>query len=363
MAAEPVQFCLSEVKLGLIPATISPYVIRAMGARAAHRWFLTAERFAAAEAHRIGFVHEVVPATQLDARVAEIAQALVSAGPAAVKACKQLVHDVAGREIGAGLIAAHRRAHRRHPRQRRGPRRRAVLPGQAQAELAAGETERMDALAPPAVDTPQLLALAAALGWASGFRLYAAVFLTGLAGFMGWVELPPGLQVLQHPAVLGASGFMLFVEFFADKIPVRRLDVGRGAHADPHSGRRGAGRRCAGRRQHRHGLDRRAGRRRPGGHQPCHQDDHARGGQHLARAVLQRGVSLFEDGWVLFLLWLSATHPVIFTVVLVASVLAAVLLLVVLIKFLRAVVRGLRDFFAGRRMPPAALRKPCSRRS
>jgi hypothetical protein len=72
----------------------------------------------------------------------------------------------------------------------------------------------------PLLDTPQLLALAAALGWASGFRLYAAVFLTGLAGWMGWVPLPDGLHVLQHPAVLAASGFMLFVEFFADKIPL-----------------------------------------------------------------------------------------------------------------------------------------------
>lgn len=104
VAADTVNFCLSEVKLGLIPATISPYVIRAMGARAAHRWFLTAERFGAAEAHRIGFVHEVVPADQLDAKVGELAHALVSAGPEAVKTCKQLVHDVAGRELTAGLI-------------------------------------------------------------------------------------------------------------------------------------------------------------------------------------------------------------------------------------------------------------------
>mgnify|MGYP003583850262 FL=1 len=104
VAADTVNFCLSEAKLGLLPATISPYVIRAMGARAAHRWFLTAERFSAAEAHRIGFVHEVVAADQLDAKVGEIAQALVNAGPEAVKACKQLVHDVAEREITAGLI-------------------------------------------------------------------------------------------------------------------------------------------------------------------------------------------------------------------------------------------------------------------
>jgi methylglutaconyl-CoA hydratase len=65
-------YCLSEVKIGLIPATISPYVLRAMGTRAAQRWFLTAERFTAAEAHRIGFVHEVVSADALDAKVAEI---------------------------------------------------------------------------------------------------------------------------------------------------------------------------------------------------------------------------------------------------------------------------------------------------
>ena len=99
-------YCLSEVKLGLIPATISPYVIRAMGARAAHRYFLTAERFSADEAHRIGFVHELVDADALDAKVDELAQALVGASPAAVKACKRLVQDVAEREIDAALIAA-----------------------------------------------------------------------------------------------------------------------------------------------------------------------------------------------------------------------------------------------------------------
>jgi methylglutaconyl-CoA hydratase len=104
IAVDTAQFCLSEVRLGLIPATISPYVIRAMGARAAHRWFLTAERFDAQEAHRIGFVHEVVKADELDAKVAGLAQALVGAGPEAVKACKKLLHDVAGHEITAGLV-------------------------------------------------------------------------------------------------------------------------------------------------------------------------------------------------------------------------------------------------------------------
>ena len=106
VSADTAGYCLSEVKLGLIPATISPYVIRAMGPRAAHRYFLTAERFDAAEALRIGFVHAVVPAEALDAKVAELAQALVNAGPEAVKACKKLVQDVAGKDIDPGLIAA-----------------------------------------------------------------------------------------------------------------------------------------------------------------------------------------------------------------------------------------------------------------
>ncbi len=105
VSVDTATYCLSEVKLGLIPATISPYVIRAMGARAAHRYFLTAERFTAAEAHRIGFVHELVTAGALDAKVAELTQALASASPNAVRACKRLVLDVAEREINAALIA------------------------------------------------------------------------------------------------------------------------------------------------------------------------------------------------------------------------------------------------------------------
>lgn len=69
------------------------------------------------------------------------------------------------------------------------------------------------------LDTTQLIALAAALGWASGLRLYAVLAITGLVGYAGWVQLPPGLQLLQHPAMLVGSAGMLFVEFFADKIP------------------------------------------------------------------------------------------------------------------------------------------------
>ena len=98
-------YCLSEVKIGLIPATISPYVIRAMGARASQRYFLTAERFTAAEAHRIGFVHEVVAADAIDAKVDELLKALSGASPAAVHACKTLLADVTGREIDDALIA------------------------------------------------------------------------------------------------------------------------------------------------------------------------------------------------------------------------------------------------------------------
>jgi methylglutaconyl-CoA hydratase len=105
VSVDTANYCLSEVKLGLIPATISPYVIRAMGPRAAHRYFLTAERFNAAEAHRIGFVHEVVGAGQLDAKVGEISRALVNAGPNAVRACKELVRDVAFEDIDTGLIS------------------------------------------------------------------------------------------------------------------------------------------------------------------------------------------------------------------------------------------------------------------
>ena len=105
VSVDTATYCLSEVKLGLIPATISPYVIRAMGARASHRYFLTAERFSAAEAHRVGLVHEVVAADALDAKVAELTSALVSASPNAVRACKRLVQDVAEREINDALVA------------------------------------------------------------------------------------------------------------------------------------------------------------------------------------------------------------------------------------------------------------------
>ena len=105
VAAEQVNFCLSEAKLGLIPATISPYVIKAMGENASRRYFLTAERFSAQEAHRIGFAHEVVPAGVLDAKVDEIVKALVNNSPNAVKEAKRLVQDVAAMPLTEALVA------------------------------------------------------------------------------------------------------------------------------------------------------------------------------------------------------------------------------------------------------------------
>jgi methylglutaconyl-CoA hydratase len=105
IAAEGIHFCLSEARLGLLPATISPYVMRAMGEQAARRYFVTAERFSAAQAQAMGFVHEVVTADALDAKVDEITALLVANGPAAVNACKRLVQDFAGREINQDLRA------------------------------------------------------------------------------------------------------------------------------------------------------------------------------------------------------------------------------------------------------------------
>ena len=105
VAADGMHFCLSEAKLGLLPATIGPYVVRALGAQASRRYFVTAERFSAAEAHRLGFVHELASADTIDARVDTIVQALVANGPAAVKASKKLVQDLAGQPLTPELRA------------------------------------------------------------------------------------------------------------------------------------------------------------------------------------------------------------------------------------------------------------------
>lgn len=105
VASDAAHFCLSEAKLGLLPGTIGPYVVRALGEQASRRYFITAERFSAAQAQALGFVHEVASAETLDAKLAEVVAQLVANGPAAVKACKQLVQDVAGRPIDAALRA------------------------------------------------------------------------------------------------------------------------------------------------------------------------------------------------------------------------------------------------------------------
>ena len=197
------------------------------------------------------------------------------------------------------------------------------------------------------VGTPQLLALAAALGWASGIRLYAAVFLVGAAGFMGWIELPQGLQILRHPGVLGAAGFMCFVEFFADKIPLLdtvwdaihtliRIPAGAALAAGA-LGADGAAMSWIG--------------AILGGGLAA--TSHA--AKMTTRAAVNTSpepfsniaVSLLEDGFVVFMLWLSATHPLLFALALGLTLVIAVVLMVVLVKFLRTVLRGLSRFFSG----------------
>lgn len=200
-------------------------------------------------------------------------------------------------------------------------------------------------------DAPQLFALAAALGWLSGFRLYAAVFLTGLAGWLGWVAQPPGLAVLQHPAVLWASAFMLAAEFFADKVPLFdslwdavhtliRIPAGA-ALAAAALGADDAAMAMVG--------------ALLGGSLAA--TSHAT--KMTTRAAVNTspepfsnvGVSLLEDGLVVFLLWLAVAHPAVFAVVLVLGIVLAAVLLVGLVKFLRMVLEALRGFFKGRPLP------------
>jgi len=106
IATQDATFALSEAKLGLIPATISPYVIDAIGTRHARRYMITAETFDAAEAYRIGLVHDIVPDVEsLDARVNELLGALLVAGPHAQKAVKALIRAVAHRPIDERVVA------------------------------------------------------------------------------------------------------------------------------------------------------------------------------------------------------------------------------------------------------------------
>jgi methylglutaconyl-CoA hydratase len=105
LATPRASFSLSEVKLGLIPGAISPYVVEAIGPRAARRYFLTAERFDAAEARRIGLVHEVVEEGTLEAAAERLASTLLGNGPRALAAAKALVARVAGAPIDDALVA------------------------------------------------------------------------------------------------------------------------------------------------------------------------------------------------------------------------------------------------------------------
>ena len=202
-------------------------------------------------------------------------------------------------------------------------------------------------------DTTQLVGVAAALGWASGLRLYAVLFITGLAGFMGWVPLPPGLHLLQSPWMLGASGFMLFVEFFADKIPgvdtlwdgvhtLLRIPAGAALAAAVF------------------GLDQgswAAGAALLGGTLAAT--------SHVAKATTRAAVntspepfsnialSLAGDAAVPGMLWLSWAHPVAALGVLAVAVLGMVVTTVLLMKFLRGLIARLRSGSALGRGSPA----------
>jgi methylglutaconyl-CoA hydratase len=104
-AAQDAVFSFSEAKLGLIPATIAPYVVEAIGARHARRYFLSAERFTAAEAYRIGLVNEIYPLDEIDARINELLGSLLLAGPRAQDESKALIRAVRSRPIDDAMIA------------------------------------------------------------------------------------------------------------------------------------------------------------------------------------------------------------------------------------------------------------------
>jgi hypothetical protein len=195
------------------------------------------------------------------------------------------------------------------------------------------------------LDTAQLLAIAAALGWASGLRLYAVLFLTGIAGYMGWVLLPTGLHVLQSPLMLGASGLMLFLEFFADKIPgldtlwdlihtVVRIPAGAALAAAVFGADQSSWALAAA----------------------------LLGGtlaatSHIAKATTRAALnaspepfsnvamSLLGDGVVPVALWLSWTHPYAFFGALAVALAAMLALIWVFAKFLRRLARRVSSWF------------------
>ena len=196
------------------------------------------------------------------------------------------------------------------------------------------------------LDTTQLMAIAAALGWASGLRLYLEVFLTGMAGWLGWVDLPAGLKLLQHPALLGASGFMLFIEFFADKIPglntlwdlvhtLVRIPAGAALAAAVFGADQGTWATAAA---------------LIGGTLAAT--------SHLAKTTTRAaanaspepfsnlGLSLLGDSAVPAALWLSWSHPLVFFVALAFALVVMVALIWFFAKFLRALVRRVSAWLA-----------------
>ena len=213
----------------------------------------------------------------------------------------------------------------------------------------------------PGLDTPQLIAMAGALGWASGVRLYLVVLLTGLAGFMGWVTLPQGLSLLANPVVLGASGFMVFVEFFADKIPgldslwdvvhsVIRIPAGAALAASVFSADSGAITLVAG---------------LLGGTLAAT----SFAAKATTRAAINTspepfsniGASLLEDGMVPLGLWLAVAHPVVFVVLLALVLALSVWLIRTCWRFLKQLFLRVARIFSGRADPgvsPAFTLKP-----
>ena len=209
---------------------------------------------------------------------------------------------------------------------------------QAVADGAAHATQQLD--------MPGLLALAAALGWASGLRLYAVVFLVGGMGALGWLELPQGLAVLQHPLVLVVSGFMLLVEFFADKLPWvdSAWDAVHAFIRVPAGALLAAGVFGAGN----------ASMAVAAGLLGGTLSAAALATKMTARAAANTspepfsnwGLSFLEDGLVVGVVWLATQHPLTFGVALVVTLLVSALLLVVLFKFLRAVLRRVSSMFS-----------------
>ena len=203
-------------------------------------------------------------------------------------------------------------------------------------------------------DHLQTLALAGLLAWASGLRLYLVLFIVGSAGALGWIQLPHGLHLLQHPALLAASGFMMFVEFFADKIPgldslwdivhsVIRIPAGAALAAGmfgADSAVMGVAAGLLGGTLSATSFATKASTRAAVNTSP--------------EPFSNIFVSFAEDGAVIGAIWLATHHPLIFGAVLVVVIVLSVWLIIVLAKFLRAVFRRLLGFFGGGATPGAA---------